>query len=69
SNVQNVTTQKDLSGVSVIWILVIRICFEFRYSDFGFSNLCASVVNNKALMPSTALKFTNTPSNFLFPVL
>jgi hypothetical protein len=37
SNVQNVTTRKDLSGVSVIWILVIRICFGFRYSDFGFT--------------------------------
>ncbi len=22
--------------VLVIWILVIRICFGFRYSDFGF---------------------------------
>jgi len=28
SNVQNVTSRKDLSDVSVIWILVIRICFE-----------------------------------------
>ncbi len=37
SNVQNVTSRKDLSGVSVIWILVIRICFGFRYSDFGFT--------------------------------
>jgi hypothetical protein len=37
SNVQNVTAQNDLSGVSVIWILVIRICFGFRYSDFGFT--------------------------------
>jgi hypothetical protein len=36
SNVQNVTSRKELSGVSVIWILVIRICFGFRYSDFGF---------------------------------
>jgi hypothetical protein len=36
SNVQNVTTQEELSGVLVIWILVIRICFGFRYSDFGF---------------------------------
>ena len=36
SNVQNLTAQKDLSVVSVIWILVIRICFGFRYSDFGF---------------------------------
>jgi len=37
SNVQNVTTRKVLSGVSDIWILVIRICFGFRYSDFGFT--------------------------------
>ena len=32
SNVQNVTAQNDLSGVSVIWILVIRICFGFYYT-------------------------------------
>ncbi len=37
SNVQNVTIQSDLSSVSVIWILVIRICFGFRYSDFVFT--------------------------------
>ncbi len=37
SNVQNVTSRKDLSAVSVIWILEIRICFGFRYSDFGFT--------------------------------
>ncbi len=37
SNVQNITIQRDLSSVSVIWILVIRICFGFRYSDFGFT--------------------------------
>ena len=36
SNVQSGTTIKDFSDVSVIWILVIRICFGFRYSDFGF---------------------------------
>jgi len=41
SNVQNVNTRKDLFCVSVIWILVIRICFGFRYSDFGFKlELC-----------------------------
>jgi len=37
SNVQNVTSPEELSGVSVIWILVIRVCFEFRYLDFGFT--------------------------------
>ena len=37
SNVQNVNIQRELSSVSVIWILVIRICFGFRYSDFGFT--------------------------------
>jgi hypothetical protein len=35
-NVQNVNARKDLFCVSVIWILVIRICFGFRYSDLGF---------------------------------
>jgi len=41
SNVQNVTSQEDMSVVSVIWILVIRICFGFRYSDFVFVvNMC-----------------------------
>jgi hypothetical protein len=39
SNVQNVTSRKVLSGVSVIWISVIRICFGFTISravcDFG----------------------------------
>jgi hypothetical protein len=29
------TTQEDLFLVSIIQILEIRICFEFRYSDFG----------------------------------
>jgi hypothetical protein len=50
SNVQNISVYRDLSCVSVIWILVIRICFgfllrsptlragsQFRYSDFGFT--------------------------------
>jgi hypothetical protein len=36
SNVQNVNTEEDLSPVSIIWILVIRICLRFRYSDFEF---------------------------------
>ncbi len=36
-NVQNATTRKDFSVVSVISILVIRICFGFRYSDFEFT--------------------------------
>jgi len=61
SNVQNVTTRKEFSSVSVIWILVIRICFEtgappagwgvrrtnfdIRISDLHY--MCASVVNQK----------------------
>ena len=36
-NVQNANTEKDLSPVSIIWILVIRICLRFRNSDFGFT--------------------------------
>ena len=35
-NVQNANTEKDLSPVSIIWILVIRICLRFRNSDFEF---------------------------------
>jgi hypothetical protein len=36
-NVQNVTSRKELSGVSVIWILVIRILsdFDIRISDLS----------------------------------
>jgi hypothetical protein len=29
-------TKASKSLVLVIWILVIQICFEFRYSNFGF---------------------------------
>jgi hypothetical protein len=36
SNVQNLNTEEELSFVSIIRILVIRICLGFRYSDFGF---------------------------------
>jgi len=44
SNVQNGTTLRDLSGVWIIWILEIRICFGFRYSDLSTSRLCAAVL-------------------------
>ena len=36
SNVQNVTGYKYLFFVLVMRVLEIRICFGFRYSDFGF---------------------------------
>jgi hypothetical protein len=36
SNVQNGTTYKYSFFVLVIRILKIRVCFAFRYSDFGF---------------------------------
>ena len=37
SNVQNVLSRKDVSDVSEIWILVIRICLGFRYLYLEFS--------------------------------
>jgi hypothetical protein len=38
--------------VSVICILVIRICFEFSASDFGFSPKASSIAGVADVMPS-----------------
>ena len=42
----SMTKIQNSKPVSVIWILVIRICFGFRYSDFGFK-LSPWLVNRK----------------------
>ncbi len=38
--IQNKNIVEQLFHVLVIYILVIRICLDFRYSDFGFARHC-----------------------------